>query len=346
MMKSKSDFDEALVWLNSATKKAVSSRPLKDRYDSEWENSSFIQKDDSEAISQMVSDRKQFYKTYVKSVDSFSIRAAGQEIAHGKIPLREGIEGYKALLDLITYSAKKTISAKKSLKKGLNEYLGSCYLLAPAAGSFIYQAEFELSSDKLDCGEIDDHSNELFEDEQSDFIRSINENLAKNILELSKFTRDNVNPSYVTLVRNGIDPKLCDSFLKLFSKSAEKIEFNFDWASSCQLKNKSLPTLVVFEESAKSRIQSYKQTLKNSKEESFNNVPVYIEKKCVPMENRNRHVVYFKFSVKDRQYIGNRDVDEVTFGYLPVGEHVQANVKAVITDTTKKIELINIEFKI
>ncbi|HFQ4989786.1 TPA: hypothetical protein ACGUVV_004687 [Vibrio vulnificus] len=343
MMKSKSDFDDALVWLNNATKRVVSSRPLNARYDSEWKNTCIVEKNDSEALKQMVSERQHFYKTYVKSVDSFCIRAAGQEIAHGKIPLQEGIEGYKALLDLITYSAKKTLRAKSALKKGLNEYLDSCYLLAPAAGSFIYQAEFELSNNKVDCEKND--SSELFEDCQSDFVRSMNESLAHNILELSRFTKDNANPSYATLVRNGIDPKLCDSFLKLFSKSAEKLEFSFDWASSCKTQDKSLPTFVVFEENTKCRLQTYKQTLKNSKEETFNNVPVYIEKKCVPMANRNRHVVYFKFSVKDRQFVGNRDIGEETFSSLPVGDYVQANVIAVITDTTKKIELIDIEFR-
>ncbi|ENM8495052.1 hypothetical protein AB8289_000439 [Vibrio parahaemolyticus] len=343
MMKSKSSFDDALEWLTSANQKVVSSRPLKERYDSEWKNTSFIKAHDKEAISNMIDERNRFYKKYSKPVDSVSIRAVGQEIPHGKILMSEGIKGYEAFYNLIVHSAKKTFKNKGALRKGLNEYLSCCYLLAPAAGSFIYQAEFELT-DINNCN--NDSSDDLFEDYQDDFVRSVNENLAQNILSLSKFTKENVNPSYSKLIQHGIDPKLCNDFIQLFSQSAERIEFSFDWASSCKSKGESLPTLVIFEESTKTRLQSYRETLKNSSDERFKNVPVYIEKKSVPLSDRNKHVVHFKFDVKDRQFSGHRDIAEKEFYELPVGEFVCADVEAVVSDTTRKIELIDIEFKL
>ncbi|MEQ3491627.1 hypothetical protein [Vibrio sp. SSH13-20] len=345
MMKSKSNFDDALEWLNNATQRVVSSRPLKERYDSEWQNTSFIKANDKEAISKMVEERRKFYHSYNKAVDSVSIRAAGEEIRHGKIPISEGVKGHEAFYNLIIHSAKKTLRDHKgALKKGLSEYLDSCYLLAPGAGSFIYQAEFELSSD-VSCP-VENSVGDLFEECQGDFVRSINENLAHNLFELSKFTKENVNPSYSKLIQHGIDPKLCSDFLQLFSKSAEKIEFSFDWASSCKVDHKPLPTLIVFEENTKTRLQSYKETLKNFSDEYFKNVPVYIEKKSVPLSNRNKHVVFFKFDVKNRQYKGSRDIEEGAFNELPVGDFVFADIEAVVSDTSKKIDLIDISFKL
>lgn len=342
-MKSKSTIDSALAWANSAPNKVAASRQRIERHQNEWKNTKVINKNDKEELKRILEQKRAFYDRYSKAVDTLDIRASGQDIAYGRIPIGEGIDGYNAIAELIKYSARKTIKGKAAVTKALEQYLNSCFLRTPAAGSFIYRAEFDLKSDDLECdGQVD-----LTKQTQGDLIRSININLAKNIIELSKFTATHVNPNYSTLLRHGIDKKFCDSFLKLFSKSTQTVEFSFDWSTSCGGDRKSLPTLIVFEETAKSRLQAYKDTLTHSYPQKFKDVAVYIEKKSVPLDRPNIHEVYFKFTVQERQYKGSRDFEKRIFDSLHVGKYVSADVDAIVSSSIRKsIDLDEIVFNL
>ncbi|MFS1915722.1 MULTISPECIES: hypothetical protein [unclassified Vibrio] len=347
MTKSKSTVDEALKWLGSASKKVASSRPVNERYSSEWKNTKVYAAHDKESLAHMVAEKKAFYNSYSSHVDAIKVRASGSSIGHGRIPITEGAKAYSALYELIKHSAKNTLKGKASVQKALEEYLESCFILAPQAGSFIYTAEFDLKHystlDEYHAKATDD----LFEDCQGDLIRSLNENLARNLLKLNNFTKEHKNPSYTYLATHGIDRSLCDNFLTLFSKSAENLEFSFDWSTSCKMTDKSLPTMVVFEESTKQRFKSYKETLIKAKNCSFDNITIYIESLSVPMNKQDKREVHFKFEVKDRLYKGSKDIDQNTFDKLKAGMNYQADIKATVSDVVaKNIETISLNFKL
>ncbi|NIY86366.1 hypothetical protein [Vibrio campbellii] len=332
----KFDLEAARAWANSKAgqPKNIASQRTTERHLSEW---SHLKLSSPEEYSSKCSERSDKPETYAVNADVFSVRASGNKIQHGKIRFDEGLIALTGLFELIKSSAKKSLKAD-GITNAVRNYLNCLYMDAPAPGSFIYKAEVDLSTDKS-LGLSDDEIKE-----NARFKRSINIDFAKLLLKLSSSTSEEIR--YKDLLELGIDEKLCDSILHLFSSSAEKLEFRFNWSVHQGL-DEALPRYILLDNSFRENIKRCKTILSTSYPESIEGVATYIEK-CTWVKGADSGKIYFKLFIE-----GNDVSSHVVINDIDMFEKLKHLVRETVTSDVKiyrarnvksSLELIDITF--
>lgn len=333
MMKSKFDIESAKNWAKSdrsEPRKEVSKR-VSERHDYEWVSSCVIKKNDSVALSKALENSYKFKQKYLNNSDQFSVRVSGDDIACGKIKFTDGLAGLNALLELVKHSARDALNTKKSTQ-GLKDYIDNLFMNAPQTGSFIYKAEIDLNT--YDDAKDDNHR------------RDLNLHFANKLVTLNRFIKSNESPKYTSLLNNSIDEKLCNHFLNLFSKGADKLEFDFDWSAYTKSPSVDLPKTIVFEEISKKRFKHYKTILSVTRPKSYNKLAVYIEKVGWP-EGKDTGTVYTTFHIADRKCTHNINVNEDDFEKFRnyVKTNLPADIKVVVPELkSHSVEIVSLDF--
>lgn len=332
----KFDLEAARAWANSKAgqPKNIASQRTTERQLSEWTN---LEISSSEDHIVRYNERICKYDIYKTNADIFSVRASGDNIQHGKIRFNEGLNALNGLFELIKSSAKKSLNAD-GITNAVRSYLDCLYMDATAPGSFIYKAEIDLSTDKslgLSDAEIKENAR---------FRRNVNSDFAKLLLKLSSSTSEDIK--YRDLLELGIDEKLCDSILDLFSNSAEKLEFRFNWSIYEGL-DESLPRYILLDNVFKKNIQRCKTILSTSYPDTLKGVATYIEK-CIWLKGANSGKIYFKLFIEGQDVSSYVVIDDtVMFEKLKhlVKETVTSDVSVYRARNVKSsLELIDIEF--
>ncbi|KJG55184.1 hypothetical protein UA38_21200 [Photobacterium kishitanii] len=326
-MKSKFDLNAAKAWANSKNNmpKNIASSTTTERHNSEWGHTS------STEFS---------LKGYRCNSDIFSIRASGPSVKQGKIKFSEGLNALNGIYELIKLSAKQSLKCN-GINNAIRNYTDCIYMNAPETGSFIYKAEIDLDSDPS-LGLNSDEKKE-----EAKFKRHLNLSFAK-LLQLLSQSNLQEQLTYKKLLLLGIDEKLCDSLLCLFSDSADKIEFNFKWSVYEGLEP-NLPSYIAFDDSFRNEIKRCKKILTTSTPKTLTSVPTYIERSSW-VKGCEHGKIYFKLSIENKDINGSVDItDECKFESLKqkVKETIISDVTLLMSKKAgKSVEIIDICFEL
>ncbi|BBI51617.1 hypothetical protein HORIV_40380 [Vreelandella olivaria] len=119
----------------------------------------------------------------------------------------------------------------------------------------------------------------------------------------------------------GIDGSFCNNFLGLFSKSADQLEFVFDWSFREEV-YENVPSKVIFNANDRERIERYKNLLRKSRTVKYENLPAYIEKYSWPIEDKCGRV-YLRLLVDGKSYSCYIEADSELYETLKA-EHAKS----------------------
>ncbi|WP_163920425.1 hypothetical protein [Photobacterium sp. Alg240-V54] len=249
------------------------------------------------------------------SSDFLRVRSSGERIPHGRINFSEGLEALNGLYGIIKSSADRNIRSKGK-RKAISNYLAGVNMLAPQAGSFIYNVELKLQ---------DETEREESSSLESDFSlsRYVNANLAIALSRVSKKIKLDDTNSPSKLLSVGIDNKFCTDFLGLFSCNSDKIEFNFDWSFKEELPD-NVPNKVEFDYSDRKKIEKFKKLLSSIRTEKYVDLPAYIEKYSWPIEDEKGRV-YLRLSIDGKDFTCYIETDSELYETLKA-EHAKKQV--------------------
>ncbi|MBE0403965.1 hypothetical protein [Halomonas citrativorans] len=248
--------------------------------------------------------------------DILQVRSSGKNVNHGSINFSEGLSALNGLYEIIKASANAAINVKGK-KKAVHHYLSGVNMLAPKAGSFIYTVELQL----LDTEEGNNASN-AFKQEVS-LSRYVNSNLAIVLARISEKINLNEHKSPAKLLSFGVNSSFCNNFLNLFSKSADQLEFVFDWSFREEV-YENVPSKVIFNANDREKIEQYKNLLKKSHVKKYKDLPAYIEKYSWPIEDECGRV-YLRLLINDRSYSCYIEVDSKLYETLKA-EHAKKQI--------------------
>lgn len=269
--------------------------------------------------------------------DFLSVRASGEAIQHGKIKYKQGLDSLAGLYDVIKLSANKSVGIKGK-RRVVQQYLDSVNMLTPEAGSFIYRVEMGLIhiDDESDCGRMDCVGS---------IGRYINSQLAFLIQNALSVMNSMDAPSPAKLMRAGINITFCDSFLKLFPRNSEQLDFRFNWSRAEDV-DESLPRRITFKLHDRDTVAGYRALLKQSKVIPYKDIPAIIEAYSWP-ENSEVGKVTFRVSIDGAEHTCSYKTENERYMALKEQEP-KKKVKisgdfVITTGAVTKIEILKLD---
>lgn len=201
--------------------------------------------------------------------DHFSLRESGAIIKHGAIGLASGLSVISNIYSLFKVSASSSINIKGK-RRLTAEYLDSIRLLAPNAGSFIFNFDSKLYQPQGAEHPI------LNTRGVSSVGRLVNLTFANKLKKIKSILDSDQSRLKADLLRDGISYRYCHGLSEIFIEEADRIEFGFNW-SFLEPAAASAPASICFDREDRVSIIEFSRLLMNHSAEKVINVPAYLE---------------------------------------------------------------------
>lgn len=297
------DLEKAKAWASSGVQSDKSPTRISEqtiaRHGSECQMTQVINMSDLNSIKRVILESKEFENKYrnasldkINNTDAISMRVSGKKIEHGKIKFKDGLSGMTAFYSLIRSSIDNVLGSNKNNK---NNYLDSLYMLTPAAGSFIYQAEVKL---------FNNNESHLYYTN-----RCVNIELANSIKNIYNCLNSKNDYNVASLISLGIDEGICKSIIDAFTDDADEIDFNFSWAGVGEPISDECKRKIIFNRKHKDKANVFYDKLKNIKVFKLEDLPACIEK-YTWLANKDFGEISLKIKYKNKHHTCKVAIDE------------------------------------